>query len=486
MTNNSSKATHNGIGRRARTPSSKSTRSYWHRDPSDRLLCHRTTEELPTTADVVVIGSGITGAFAARELVTGGRSVLMLEAREACWGATGRNGGHCQPAVWDAPADVARFELGTFDLIANLVAKYNIPCDWQVIGGVHPIFSEEVLGAVKQQMERLQKYPDLQDKAILIQDKHELALKHVPEAIAAVFQPNAAKCWPYKLVAWMLESLVDQHDASMFNLQTNTLVDRIQRGQLSWSLHTKRGQVQARHVLLATNAYTSHLVPGMSGLITPVRGQVCALEPPAGTMQLPHSYVWMKGADHQYLIHRGPEDTQERSASSADRSIIFGGERLAERLDGEEGVCNDDEINPIISQALHRCVNDALMLPLEDGNRNKAKVMDANYEWTGIMGYSSDGGPWVGRLQGSLIDNFGDEGGYGAEDMGLWISAGYTGHGMPVAARCGAAVAEMILGRPGGIEIPGAWGVNEERAAAARGLAIPQTLAELLSELPAE
>lgn len=41
---------------------------------------------------MVVIGSGITGAFAARELVLkgGGLDVVMIEAREACWGATGR------------------------------------------------------------------------------------------------------------------------------------------------------------------------------------------------------------------------------------------------------------------------------------------------------------------------------------------------------------------------------------------------------------
>jgi glycine/D-amino acid oxidase-like deaminating enzyme len=49
---------------------------------------------LPTEADVVIIGSGITGAFAAHYLATGehGRDidVVMLEAREAAWGATGR------------------------------------------------------------------------------------------------------------------------------------------------------------------------------------------------------------------------------------------------------------------------------------------------------------------------------------------------------------------------------------------------------------
>lgn len=71
-------------------PTRESSRAYWHKDASAVLLGHRTTESVPPTADVVIVGSGITGTFAARELVKGGRSVLHLEAREACWGATGR------------------------------------------------------------------------------------------------------------------------------------------------------------------------------------------------------------------------------------------------------------------------------------------------------------------------------------------------------------------------------------------------------------
>lgn len=74
-------------------PTQKSTHSYWHKEPSKALLGHRTTEEIPQTADVVVIGSGIAGTFAARELVNGGKGVVLFEAREACWGATGRVSG---------------------------------------------------------------------------------------------------------------------------------------------------------------------------------------------------------------------------------------------------------------------------------------------------------------------------------------------------------------------------------------------------------
>lgn len=75
-------------------PSQKSTTSFWHSEPSHFLLDHHTTSELPDYADIVIVGSGITGASAARYLAEDGRakdfSVVMLDAREACWGATGR------------------------------------------------------------------------------------------------------------------------------------------------------------------------------------------------------------------------------------------------------------------------------------------------------------------------------------------------------------------------------------------------------------
>jgi hypothetical protein len=75
-------------------PSLQPTRSFWHCEPSKFLLGHRTTSELPTTADIVIIGSGMSGAFIAQQIAEDIASrdinVVMLEAREACWGATGR------------------------------------------------------------------------------------------------------------------------------------------------------------------------------------------------------------------------------------------------------------------------------------------------------------------------------------------------------------------------------------------------------------
>ncbi|KAH7149268.1 FAD dependent oxidoreductase [Dactylonectria estremocensis] len=445
----------------AELPSTESTKSYWHREPSQTLLGHRTTQDLPAAADIAVVGSGITGTFAARELVNGGRSVLMLEAREACWGATGRNGGHCQPLIYAAQPLISRFELATFRFLRDLVAEHNIPCDWETVGGVHNIPDRETLDLVTKHLDRLKKdFPDLADEAIIVTDQDGLRKLRVREAFAAVYQPSAAKLWPYKLVAWVLERLLFENDSERFNLQTKTPVEHLQRVDDTWVLHTARGQVTAKTVVLATNAYTSSLLPRLSGLLVPVRGQVCALTPPADSTALEHSHVWVAPGGDDYLVQRPTGE------------LILGGERLSVP-DGQVGVSRDDTVDPTVGRQLRAAMQHAVKLkPPGDAEEPE---LEAAYEWTGIMGYSRDGHPWVGRVPARLG---------GGE--GLWISAGYTGHGMPVTARCGIAVAEDILGREGGIDLPVEYRIDAGRAERAHGTVLPTTLIEEIRALIVE
>lgn len=73
-------------------PRQNPTESYWQLEPDD-IADLRSTSSLPENADTVIIGSGITGAAVAFNLLTNGsRDIVMLEARQACSGATGRNG----------------------------------------------------------------------------------------------------------------------------------------------------------------------------------------------------------------------------------------------------------------------------------------------------------------------------------------------------------------------------------------------------------
>jgi hypothetical protein len=69
------------------------TVSYWQEPESD-IANLRSNEQLPERADYVVVGSGISGACIAWNLLkkNSAASVVMLEARGAVSGATGRNG----------------------------------------------------------------------------------------------------------------------------------------------------------------------------------------------------------------------------------------------------------------------------------------------------------------------------------------------------------------------------------------------------------
>lgn len=93
-------------------PRDNPTQSYWQVPPDD-IADLRTTPHLPGSADVVIVGSGITGAAVAWNLLQDDNgtssdspgTVVMLEARQACSGATGRNGQlipHASPFPRDA------------------------------------------------------------------------------------------------------------------------------------------------------------------------------------------------------------------------------------------------------------------------------------------------------------------------------------------------------------------------------------------------
>ena len=75
---------------------SNPTLPFW-RTELHELDDHRSTEDLPESCDVLIIGAGFAGASLAYHLVKsyGDQqlpSILMLEARQACSGATARNG----------------------------------------------------------------------------------------------------------------------------------------------------------------------------------------------------------------------------------------------------------------------------------------------------------------------------------------------------------------------------------------------------------
>lgn len=121
------------------------TESFWRADLHE-LDDYRSTEQLPEQSDIVIIGAGYAGVATAYHLLEAGSksSITLLEARSACSGATGRNGGHLRPDLYghiptyidrhglEAGAEIAEFEAAHVTAIKNVVAKENIDCDFVI------------------------------------------------------------------------------------------------------------------------------------------------------------------------------------------------------------------------------------------------------------------------------------------------------------------------------------------------------------------
>lgn len=139
---------------------------------------------------------------------------------------------------------------------------------------------------------------------------------------AACFTYRAGHLWPYKLVMHLLEKAVQRG----VNLQTHTPVTSITESHSPSThrciVHTPRGTVAANEVIVATNAYTSSILPQYKDRILPVRGTCSRIivPPPFNTpsRQLTKTYTIRHNSwNYDYLIPR------------KDGSIVVGGARPA-------------------------------------------------------------------------------------------------------------------------------------------------------------
>lgn len=276
-------------------PIANPTKSYWQTPPSI-LADHRSTESLPSTAKYVIVGSGVTGASIAYKLlqVEPDVSIVMLEARQACSGATGRNGGHCRAGRYLSFRDSVKnfgqedalrleaLEEANVRNVAAFIKDHDIDCDLRAVDSVD-IFTDqleldEALACLKdrkniflgrEEAKVLTKHKVWSEK----QAREELL---VPEALGAVSFP-AYVLQPYKLLCGILRMCLEQG----LNLQTNTPVLDVHKAHKShlWTVSTERGDISADRVILATNAYTGALYPRLADFIIPTRAQLIAMRP---------------------------------------------------------------------------------------------------------------------------------------------------------------------------------------------------------------
>jgi len=230
-----------------------------------------------------------------------------------------------------------------------------------------------------------------------------------PKSKGGIACPFAGQCWPAKFVFGLAE-LVTSRGA---NVQTRTLVKQVKR---HWNPKEQlevvteggesRGSIFCQHVVYATNGYTAHLLPELRRTIVPTQGQILVTAP-LQKMAIPGNTWYDYG--YLYMIQR------------PNGQLVLGGCRN-KHPKGDTANVDDSKTEPVVSDALRSFLKNTFP-ELKD-------KLDVQHEWTGIMGFTPDSLPMIGRLRGHE-----------------WIAAGYTGYGMPKCFGAGKAVAEMIVGK---------------------------------------
>jgi len=419
------------------------TESYWQ-VPEHRIANHRTTEELPTdkTFDYVIIGSGVSGAAVAMKLLDHNPelSILMLEARKAASGASGRNGGHCRPGMWksiktwvetygeDEAVRLQKMEQDCVNDVRDFVRAHNVSSGFQEVETADLYWTKEAFDkAVKvwefqQELEQRRPNDVAKNNRTVYAGQAARDYWQWPEILGAItFRASTQN--PYLTVCAMLE----QGLAKGLNLQTNTLA--LSLNQLSkesttgakWEVETDRGTVTGKQVVLATNGFTNAIHPGFAsaGFLTPDRSQVAAVHPEAETS---NNTVFHRSASYpdlhsgnNYIVVRAPGDVGEGD-------VIYGGGKQFSPT-REMNITDDSVINEDIALHLQRVGRTVY------GHKNWGETTTVLKEWTGITCVSGDGLPVVGAVPG--------------ED-GLWAQVCMNGHGMAWAFRSAEALVHMM------------------------------------------
>jgi gamma-glutamylputrescine oxidase len=202
---------------------------------------------------------------------------------------------------------------------------------------------------------------------------------------AAIFHPDDAAVQPARLVRRLAEHAAEAGVAIVEHHRVESV-----------------DELEAEHVLIATDGYPSGLLGPLEGLIIPTRGQMIATESiPERLFECPH--YGRHGFDYWQQTPEG--------------RILAGGFRDF-ALDSE--FTADEVTTQTIQDALESFVAGLIGRPVEITHR-----------WAGIFGLVLDFLPVVGRVPGT--DH-------------VWVAGGYSGHGNVLGFMCGNLVAGAMLG----------------------------------------
>jgi len=295
------------------TNSSGSTRSIWF---EIREHVPRPALEQNVTADVCVIGAGITGLTTAYLLACTGRSVIVMESGQVGGGETGRTTAHLSNALDDRYSELeslhgaegarlaAKSHAAAIDQIENIIAAERINCDFQRVDGFLFDPTNDGDRELHAELAAAQR-AGLTDTQIV-----ERAPLASFDTGACLRFPNQAQFHPLKYL-YKLASAFEQRGGRIFG---NTHAKQVEDGTPA-TVTTEVGHtVTADFVVVATNTPINDVVK-IHTKQAPYRTYVVGLRIPRDSV--PRALYW-DTLDPYHYVRVQPEETHD--------VLIVGGE----------------------------------------------------------------------------------------------------------------------------------------------------------------
>jgi glycine/D-amino acid oxidase-like deaminating enzyme len=255
---------------------------FWLDDPAKPNPEPQLTQNIST--DLLVIGAGFAGLWTtllAKE-VNPSRDIVLLEAGEVAIGASGRNGGFLDASITHGflngvarwPKEFAKLHtLGLKNLaeIEATIKRLGIECDYQLTGEIDIATEPYLLDNFKQFIELAKPY----NITFQYLDQEQLhSVVKSPIFIGGLKRLDSAIVNPAQLAWGLRKACLDLG----VRLHENTSVIKLEEDNKSVIAHTLYGQVRARRVALATNAFPP-LLKRISYYVAPVYDYVLMTEP---------------------------------------------------------------------------------------------------------------------------------------------------------------------------------------------------------------
>lgn len=395
---------------------------WWDTLPADLAAPVGASMPGDITADVAIVGGGFTGLWTAYYLqqLDPGLRIAIIEAHQAGFGASGRNGGWASALFPVSLAALARASsreaavrqhramiasLAELDRVRN-AERWDI--DWAHGGTLIAARTPVQLQALRDEVAHARAWGFGADDISLLTADETRERLDATDVLGGTYTPHCAAIHPARLVRSLARTVVSR-GASLFE---HTRATSLEPG----IVRTELGSVRAPVVVRATEGYTRTLA-GHARTLAPVYSMMLATAPlPSDTwarIGLRHRETF---ADARHLVIYGQRTRDGRIAFGGRGAPYHFGSRISPELDRDEAV----------HAALWRTLVD--LIP-------EVATTEVTHAWGGPLGVARD---WWASCG---ID----------PRTGMAWAGGYVGDGVTTANLAGRTLAHLITREPSDI-----------------------------------